>query len=146
MNWRAFGIVAALAAIWLALTLASQWQAGPPRPSELAPGTPTEVDRAFTLADLTAAEAEHLDGKRARFRVVLDSTADHEGKHTLYDCLPPAGVEATVWLLPGQEARDEMTVEARLAIIDHKTWIAPDGTVFPGFREYRLADAVRALP
>jgi hypothetical protein len=37
MNWRALGIVLELAAVWLALTLASQWQAGPPGPSELVP-------------------------------------------------------------------------------------------------------------
>jgi hypothetical protein len=36
-----------------------------------------------------------------------------------------------------------MTVEARLHIIRHRAWLAPDGTLFPAFVEYRLLDARR---
>jgi hypothetical protein len=43
-----------------------------------------------------------------------------------------------VFLLAGREAADEMTVEARLKVIDH-----PLGFGFPALREYRLLDAVR---
>jgi hypothetical protein len=37
VDWRALVVLLALAAVWLAITLTSQWQAGPPRPSELVP-------------------------------------------------------------------------------------------------------------
>jgi hypothetical protein len=92
------------------------------------------VGRAFyVLADLTPAEARRLDGRRARFRVSLDS----EGEDNAYDCLAPDGLHASVFLLTGEEA-DDMTVEATLVIIDH-----PPGFGFPPLREYRLVDAVR---
>jgi hypothetical protein len=43
--------------------------------------------------------------------------------------------------LPGQEAQDEMVVEARLVIIDHRACFG-----FPALREYRLKDAVACRP
>jgi hypothetical protein len=94
-------------------------------------------ERAFhVLADLTPAEARHLADDRTRFRVALDSLED-EATHS-FDCMAPAGLYASVFLLAGEEAADEMTVEATLVIIDQ-----PPGLGFPGFREYRLVDAVR---
>jgi hypothetical protein len=89
----------------------------------------------YYLADLTPADARRLDGRRARFRVALDSAEDNN----CFDCLAPPGLHASVCLLPGQEAADDdMTVEATLVIIDH-----PPGFGFPPLREYRLLDAVR---
>jgi hypothetical protein len=41
------------------------------------------------------------------------------------------------------ETADAMTVEARLRIIRHRAWVAPDGMLFPGFEEYRLVDGGR---
>jgi hypothetical protein len=41
-----------------------------------------QLTQACTVAELTAAEAWHLQGKRARFRIVLDSAVDQEGKYT----------------------------------------------------------------
>jgi hypothetical protein len=41
------------------------------------------------------------------------------------------------------ETADTMTVEARLRILHHRPWVAPDGTLFPAFDEYRLVDARR---
>jgi hypothetical protein len=46
-----------------------------------------------------------------------------------------------MWLLPGQEAQDEMTVEARLVIVNHRA-----GWGFPALRESRLMDAVACRP
>jgi hypothetical protein len=100
-----------------------------------------EVERTFTLSALTAHQAAQLEGKRARFRISLDSAEEQDGKYTAYDCLAPDGLIAGVWLLPGQEVRDEMTVEARLVVIDHRAaW------GFPALREYRLMDAMACRP
>jgi hypothetical protein len=150
VDWRKLLLIAVFFVAWCLLALRSQCNGDKPRPLDVVPAEPQDkgggLDRTFALADLTAAEAARLQGKQARFRIVLTSGEDQEGKYTLYDCLEPREVGATVWLLPGQEPTEQMTVEARLVVIDHKTWTAPDGTVFPGFREYRLADAVRVLP
>jgi hypothetical protein len=95
------------------------------------------VERAYyLLADLTPAEARRLEGKRARFRVVLDSLEDF-ATHS-WDCQAPAGMHATVFLRLGQEPADAMTVEAKLWVIEF-----PPGLGFPPLREYRLLDAVR---
>jgi hypothetical protein len=92
----------------------------------------------YFLADLTPADARRLDGRRARFRVSLDSTQDNN----CFDCVAPGGLHASVCLVAGQEAADDdMTVEATLVIIDH-----PPGFGFPALREYRLVDAVRVGP
>jgi hypothetical protein len=102
-----------------------------------APRAECRVEPTFhVLAELTPAEARHLAGRPARFRVALDSLED-EATHS-FDCLAQAGLYASVFLLAGQEAADEMTVEGRLVVID---W--PPGFGFAGFPEYRLVDAVR---
>jgi hypothetical protein len=88
----------------------------------------------YFVADLAPADARSLVGKRARYRVVLDSAEDLID-HS-WDCLAPDGLHATVYLRPDQEEADVMTVEARLVIIDH-----PAGFGFPPLREYRLRDA-----
>jgi hypothetical protein len=43
--------------------------------------------------------------------------------------------------LPGQETKDEMTVEAVLRVIDHRACFG-----FPALREYLLVDAVACPP
>jgi hypothetical protein len=87
-----FRALVLLAVLFMAfLTLASQCSGITPRPLELVPGCSTDVVRTYTLAELTAEEARHLDGKRARFRIVLDSAPDQEGRYTLFDYLAPAG-------------------------------------------------------
>jgi hypothetical protein len=93
----------------------------------------------YFLADLTPAEARRLEGKRARFRVILVSLED--GLTHSWDCVAPAGLHASMFLRLGQEAADAMTVEARLWVIDF-----PPGLGFPPLREYRLVDAVRVGP
>jgi hypothetical protein len=93
----------------------------------------------YFLADLRPAEARRLAGRRARFRVVLDSLQD-VATHS-FDCLAPDELHASVYLRLGQEAADAMTVEARLWVIDF-----PPGLGFPSLREYRLVNAVRVRP
>ena len=100
-----------------------------------------DVERTYDLAELPPADAARLQGRRARFRVVLDSDEAELGKYTTVDCLAPDGLAGGVWLLPGRELRDEMTVEATLRIINHRAaW------GFPALREYRLMDAVVCRP
>ena len=114
---------------------------GPPSAPRVAdapsPRTDTRVERAcYFLADLTLAEARRLEGKRARFRVVLGSLED-VATHS-FDCVAPDGTHASVYLRLGQEAAASMVVEGRLWVIDH----AP-GLGFPPWRECRVVDAVR---
>jgi hypothetical protein len=52
-------------------------------------------------ADLTTAEARRLEGKRARFRVTVDSLEDI-ATHS-FDCVKPAEFHASVYLMTGQE-------------------------------------------
>jgi hypothetical protein len=99
-------------------------------------GRPTGQELNWLASRHFQAEARRLEGKRARFRVVLDSAEDFVD-HS-WDCLAPDGLHATVYLRPDQEAADMMTVEARLVIIDY-----PAGFGFPPLREYRLRSAVR---
>jgi hypothetical protein len=101
------------------------------------PHTTSQLERTYhVLETLTPAEARRLEGKRARFRVTLDSTGDDS-----FDVLAPLGLHATVYLAPDQEPADEMTVVARLVIIDH-----PASWGFAALREYRLVEAVRVWP
>jgi hypothetical protein len=86
----------------------------------------------YVLAELTPAEARRLEGTRARFRVVLDSLED-DATHS-WDCVAPDGLHASVFLLAGEEAADEMTVEARLVVIDHRP-----GFGFLGFHSLTCA-------
>jgi hypothetical protein len=100
-----------------------------------------DVQRTYTLEALTPADAARLQGKRARFAIALDSLPEEAGGYTAYDCLAPPGLAAGVWLCPGQEAQDEMTVEALLVIVNHRAaW------GFPALTEYRLKDAVACRP
>jgi hypothetical protein len=50
---------------------------------------PPAVVRVHDLARLTPAEAEWLRGRRAHFRVVLDSTEDEHNDFVLCDCFSP---------------------------------------------------------
>jgi hypothetical protein len=60
------------------------------------------------------------------------------GGAVVYDCVSPDDVNRTVWLIPGQEAKDVMVVEGVFRLL----WRAP-GSGFPGFWECRVEGAVR---
>jgi hypothetical protein len=97
------------------------------------------AERTFVLSKLTPAEALRLDGKRARFRVALDSAEDPDWNGFVgYDCATPDDIARTVLLYRGQDLADEMTVEATLRVIRHAATVGELGTFFPTFTEYRL--------
>jgi hypothetical protein len=108
---------------------------GPPRPT-------TRTERTHNFSTLTAQEAEHLQGKLAKFRIVLDSREwEHEGL-MVYDCKSVDRIRRSVSFARGQDTEeDELTVEAVLRIIEHARSLGLDGTQFEGFREYRLTEA-----
>ena len=101
------------------------------------------VVQVHELATLAPQDAATLAGRPALFRVMLDSAEDTEGTFTLYDCQSLDGKLRSVWLWSGQELQDEMTVQATLQVIHHPVSVGDGGTPFQGFREYRLARAVR---
>ena len=75
--------------------------------------------------DMATARRERLavlDGKRARFRVVVDSTVDAIGDRDLFNVLvrDPAD-EGTVEFYPGQNVDDGMTVEGTPRVVHHRT-------------------------
>jgi hypothetical protein len=56
----------------------------------------------------------------------------------VYDCVSRDDVNRTVWLVPGQEAKDVMVVEGVFRLL----W-RPPGNGFLGFWEYRVEVALR---
>jgi hypothetical protein len=107
------------------------------------PSHAPEAEQAFVMSKLTPAEAAFPAGKRAKFRIVLDSTDDTWDGFVGYDVRCPEPFYATVRLYPRQEVADEMTVEATLRVIHHPATVGAMGTLFPAFLEYRLTKAVR---
>ena len=53
------------------------------------PRTGPKAERVFVMSKLTPAEAAFLDGKRAKFRIVLDSTEDRWDGFVVYDVRIP---------------------------------------------------------
>jgi len=90
------------------------------------------------FSTLTVAEAQKLDGRRARFVVVLDSEAADRGGSVVYDCRSRDDTLRSVWLVAGQDVAAEMTVDAVLRLR-----YVPAGHGFAGFWEYRLTEARR---
>jgi hypothetical protein len=73
-----------------------------------------------------------------RVRVELESRPGDADGRIVYDCVPPDDVNRTLWLIPGQEAKDSMDVEG----VFRWLW-RPAGNGFPGYGEYRVEDAAR---
>jgi hypothetical protein len=61
----------------------------------------------------------------------------------LSDCLSPTGESRTLYLLPGQDVAERLTVEAVVVVRQCLPAVEPDGTRFAGFTEFRLMDALR---
>src|SRR4051812_35085663 len=53
------------------------------------PAARSAAVRVHDLSKLTPAEAHELNGRRALFRVELDSPPDTEGQFVLYECVTP---------------------------------------------------------
>src|SRR5262245_50344646 len=102
-----------------------------------------DIARTYDLTNLSPLGAGSLRHQRATFRVALDSSEDLHNGYTIYGCESVDGKLRTVWLVPGVEVDDEMTVEATLRVIVHAPTVGANGTRFEGFTEYRLMDAVR---
>jgi hypothetical protein len=110
-------------------------------PADAPQATDDRAERAVELATITPAEARRLDGRRARFVVQLNSLPDCRGWYTACDVVAPIGLHASVHFV-GERGWDGI-VQATLHVIEHRAWVAPDGTRIESFSEYWLADAVR---
>ena len=102
-------------------------------------GIPTAVEQSYDLALLSHRQAQHLDGRRVRFRVDLESETADVGGAIVYDCASLDAVNRTVWLVPGQRVKDVMEVEGVFRLL----W-RPVGNGFPGYWEYRVEGAWRS--
>jgi hypothetical protein len=114
--------------------------------TDVPPPPSGEIERVHDFARLDRSEATQLHGRRATFRIRLNSEADSEAGKVVYDCLGEDGIDRTVWFINGLEVEDdanEMIVEATLRIAHFEPWVAPDGMKFEAFTEYRLEDARR---
>jgi hypothetical protein len=114
--------------------------ASPPAPS-LTP---------YDLAALTDAEAGQLAGRRALFRVVLDSEPDGDAQDGWRsDCRGEGEQLRTLWLRDGDDlvayeasqGSGLLLVEATLRRIVHPPAGGADGSRLPGLVEYRLTGA-----
>jgi hypothetical protein len=95
------------------------------------------------LARLTPSEARLLEGKRAKYRLVLGSLPDSQQGFVLYECPSNDEVGRTIWLDLEQELAEEMIVEATLRIFHHPAAVEREGTPARVFTEYRLLSALR---
>jgi hypothetical protein len=87
-------------------------------------------------------QAPEIDGRRAIWRIVLDSPGDVEGAHHVYQCAGKDAVLRTVWLAAeqGDEPAEVIVADAVLHVIHHKEKITATGERFEGFTEYRLRE------
>jgi hypothetical protein len=122
----------------LLLFVASTHADGPAPPD-------TSAVRALDFATLTAPEARRLDGREALFRVTLDGDSDTEDRDgfTCADCVGDDEPLRSLYLCPGQEAAESMTVKATLRIWSYPALVGADGSRLGALREYRLVAAVR---
>jgi hypothetical protein len=106
---------------------------------------PTQQALTYDLDRMSMTEALTIRGRRATFRLVLDSLPDeHEGM-TLYDAVAVDSAYGSVFLAPGQvvrEGEEAITVQATLRVLFHAGGVI-DETYFPPLTEFRLVDALR---
>jgi hypothetical protein len=98
--------------------------------------------RVYDLATLTEAEARRLEGRRALFRILLDSEPGERGRFVWYDCVSPDAVYSSVSLYPGEAVEGTATVAAVFRRIVHPPTVGADGSALDGLTEYRLTQAV----
>jgi len=116
-----------LALLLLALAGAAAFAAEPP-----------SVPGRVVFSTLTLAEGRQLERRRGRFVVTLDSVPADRGGCVVFDCAGHDDALRSVWLVAGQDADREMTVDAVLRVR-----FIPAGHGYPGFWEYRLTEAKR---
>jgi hypothetical protein len=100
---------------------------------------PPPIPGRVVFSTVTFAEAQKLDGHRARVVVVLDSAEEQRGGYLVYDCRSRDDALRSVWLMARQDVAAEMTVAAVLRLR-----YVPAAHGFAGFWEYRLTEARRA--
>jgi hypothetical protein len=112
----------------------------PPRPDGAAAVT-------FEPGAMRPDQVAQLDGRRARFRVVPDSTVERVGGRDVFNLLvrDPAD-EGTVELYAGGRVEGGMTAQGTLRVPRHPPAVWKNGTAFVGFTEYRLVDTLRFGP
>src|SRR5262249_56199828 len=96
------------------------------------------VEETYDLAFLSHRQAQHLDGRRVRFRVDLESEPEDVGFAVIYDGASPTDANRTVWLVPGQQVKDVMVAEGVFRLV----W-RPPGHGVAEFWGYRVDQAVR---
>jgi hypothetical protein len=107
------------------------------------PRVSSRIEVTHDLARLTPSEARLLEGKRAKFRLVLGSLPDSQDGFVLFECPSSDEVGRTIWLDLAQELAEEMIVEATLRIFYHPAMAEGDEVPRRIFTEYRLVGAVR---
>jgi hypothetical protein len=118
-------IVSGFSLDFLLVVVVGPLAGGRGRPLELVRGAddatprgPDDAEAATVLATMTLAGADRLEGKRARFLVVLDGPITMQGNFTLNEIVGGGANDlGTVWLVPGQDAGHGMIVEARLVVL-----------------------------
>lgn len=91
----------------------------------------------------TLRDVRSLVGKPARYRIRLDSLEDECESYRIFDCDTADATRRSVYFRTGQPLdRDDYTVAAVLIVLHHKATVGADGTLFVGFTEYRLVNAV----
>jgi hypothetical protein len=120
-----------------------------PSPAEL-PRVRLEaaIIRGHDFAALTRAEALQLAGKRAWFRVVLDSSEvgseTEANSKVAYYCITHDSVHRTLMFVEGEKLGRKMVVEATLMITGIPTYFdIVDGSRQEGYTEYLLRGVKR---
>jgi hypothetical protein len=101
------------------------------------------IEPSHDFAALSPRQARRLAGKRATFRVALDSRQDTEGGRSSYDCESADSTTRTLRFAAEEEVAETMVVEATLLVVHQPRSVAPGGVVLEGFTEYRLLAARR---
>ena len=109
---------------------------------EQPPTSNVEIDLPCEFVSLKLEQARQLQGRFATFRVSLNSPGDREGKFDVYACEGDGDIERSLWMMPDEEAEDEMTVKAVLLVIEHAPRVIGNVS-FEGFLEFRLTCARR---
>jgi hypothetical protein len=109
------------------------------------PKPSSKVEGIHDLASISLRQAENLHGRKARYRVTVDSMAWTHENYIFYDCQSIDDVSRTMWFFADEEVDEErvMIVEGCSKVIHHLPTVGEMGTKFPGFMEYRLMDVQR---
>ncbi len=104
------------------LALSTSLAPGHDRPPDARPDL-APVARTYDLAALSWADAVRPQGRRAVYRVSLDSGGDTEGRYTFYECVSQDEALRTVWFVGDLEDEEgAQLVEGTLRVLCHGAW------------------------